>query len=239
MKTYSINAPHHRSLSQQWQRPQFALRNKGLILLGMGMLALLSSINPAQAALTILVSESEGDVVFSWNGIIGDSGTGTETESTFPSSDFIDPNNSNNTYAWSAADRSTTTVSGSAGNWEATFTYAGSTTSVYGTGGSNSGGTVSGGGLPFTLHDNGTLYVNTVTDSLDTSVFQGTYTFTGSTLSSLGLFNTLATATPLTFWEAATGDGSIQFVVVPEPSTLFLVGISLSLMVCFRRHRRS
>ncbi|MGE9266550.1 MAG: hypothetical protein ACQKBY_00525 [Verrucomicrobiales bacterium] len=208
------------------------------LLAGLGAFALLASSPSSEAALVIYVSESGPNVVFTWNGTIGDSGTGSVSTATNPTADFIDPINNNTTYAWSAADRSLSEVdSGGAGNWDAAMEYSGTTTSIYGSGSDNSGGTVSGGGLPFNVFDNGTLYVNT-TESLATAVFSGTYTING-TLSSLGLFDTPATqatpASPLDLWVADSGAGRISFVVIPEPSTTLLGGLSLSLMLGMRR----
>jgi hypothetical protein len=173
----------------------------------------------AQAGLVITVKENGGRVYFAWSGIIGNSGTGVASTLS-PSADQIVPNTGN----VQAADRTHTNVV--AGKFNAVTSYAG-TTSVYGSGGSESDFLVTC-NIPFFVKGaDGSLIVgyinqdNTGDPDLSTQVFTGSFSIPG-TFTSLGLFTT-GFELPTTLWTAATGDGSIVFEAAPPAGPVFRI----------------
>lgn len=194
----------------------------------------------AQAALVITVDENiDGNIYFSWSGIIGASGSGTGVTAG-GSADQIVPLTGN----FQVADRDRTDVPN---GWRPSEEYAGDTF-AYG-----SGGTLPGGfsaflvdsNISFSVHTAPRLRVGTITDGgtdfpdLSSQVFTGSFSLPG-TFSDYGLFDTTATSlttnATVPSWTATTGTGSIVFAAIPEPSAALLLGVAgMGLLVRRRR----
>jgi hypothetical protein len=190
----------------------------------------------AQAELVITVKENGGNVNFSWNGIIGDSGSTNALPAGNPSADQIVPSKGQ----VQLGDRTTNdlTPDGEGGfkKWTASGLYAGSSF-AYGSG----LGTAPGDGfsdflttqnIPFRVFQNdetGDLLVGytdqantTGIPDLATDVFTGSFSLPGD-FSTYGLFDTGPTALPTTLWTATTGGGSIVFKAAPPAGTVLII----------------
>ena len=201
-----------------------------------------------EAALIISVEEDtvNNEINFSWNGIIGDSGTGT-TYSTAMDANYMVPANP----SFSVADQDRSDVSSTGiGGWTSVSKYDGPSTD-FGSGGFFVAFEVNGMGIPWGVRNSpgypSALLVGAVTDGgvdqpdLATHTFSGSFTLTGN-FATYGLFDTVGadiSAGPVTLWSAPTGSGSIVFqnATIPEPSTAFLLSC-LGLLLAAGRVRR-
>ena len=205
----------------------------------------------AQAALTIVVDENDdGNIYFTWNGLIGASGTAGAPPATTEAPDQIVPSLGQ----VQLGDRDT---ANSGNKWTSSGVYAGSSF-AFGSGARD--GSVTDGGdnfsdfltdqnINFRVYGNdgtGDLLVG-FTDQANTSgipdlattVFTGSFSLVGD-FAAHGLFDTagtsLATNEFVTLWTADSGGGSIRFTAIPEPSAALLLGVAgMGLLVRRRR----
>ena len=183
-------------------------------------------------ALVIYVTESGGNVNFTWNGIIGASGTPTSNAGG-GSADQIVPLTGN----FQVADRDRTDVPSS---FSPSEEYAG-TTYAYGSGGSLPGGEsdfLVSSDISFSVHSAPRLRVGSITDGdtdfpdLATDVFTGSFSLPGD-FSTYGLFDTAGTSLTLNetvpLWTATTGDGAIVFAAGTPGPEIDVTGNSVSI----------
>ena len=183
----------------------------------------------SKGELIIDVTEVGGDVIMTWNGIIGDSGAADGTASVFQTPRVVP------TYPVFNAGQSP------GGDY-----YVG-TFQTFGAGGATLATTTNNNGNPFFLLQFSdafgipdptfnALHVQAGTD-LSTQVFSGSMTFASTSLSSMQI---APLSSPITIWQSDTGVGSITLSsqpAVPEPTTaLGLLGLVTSAF--FRRRRR-
>jgi hypothetical protein len=192
----------------------------------------------AQAGLTIFVEENiDGNIYFTWNGTIGNSGTAGTPPAGNPSADQIEPS----TGQVQLGDRTTNDLNSGA-KWTPSGVYAGSSF-AYGSGANGGDGFsdfLTTQNIPFRVipnTDTGDLLVGytdqTVADlpndgvapDLGTTVFTGSFSLPG-TFATYGLFDTGPTALPITVWTADSGGGSISFAAISEPSTAAITSIT-------------
>ena len=178
---------------------------------------MLALATPVLAELTIYVEEVGTNVVFSWDGIIGNSGTKFVTSSG-GSADQIVPSAKQIQLADGHVNFTTA-------EWYAGTSYA------YGSGPSFSDFIVSC-NSPFHVNPDGSLRVGkiggdagSIYPDLATDVFTGSFSLT-NTFAFYGLFD--IGGLPQTLWTADSGDGSIVFrarpVPVPDSQVLLVIG---------------
>jgi hypothetical protein len=194
------------------------------------VLGLVLALAPAaQAGLVITVFENTGtgNVDFSWNGIIGNSGTAAAPTANGAADSIIPLDGT-----LAVGDRSTNDLNDDAPNgfkkWTPSGVYAG-TTSVFGSGAGTSDFLVtanipfwvksSDGGLFVGYTDQGNVSGPTGAVDLSSTVFTGSFSLPG-TLADWDIFDTGPTALPCTVWTATTGTGSIVFQAPGTPGTL-------------------